>query len=364
MQTMKTILFATDLRPASREAAKPLARLAISFAAQVVPLHVVEPLPHWPIEAQQQEKQEPLAQVVSDLREHGVAVAEPRLVVGPPAHTIVREAREVAADLIVLGAGDRTGVFRFAGGPTAQAVLEQAEMPVLAVRPGPPALTFKKILCPVDHSPISAQGLHNALRLARTLSSELVILSVIPDVSWLTAAADTGQFANAKLEFEAKWRHEFEQFLAKIPTTAVKTSIELRFGKAHEQIVAVAQDQQADLLVMGATGRTGLVRVLLGSTTRRVLEHLPCSLLVVKSEDLLGEDFEGEVRLIKVLLAEGRDLLTAGSTEAAIARFRQVLRHNPFQVDAIKGLAQAHENLGQHDLARHYQSCLRTLAGH
>lgn len=364
MQTMKTILFATDLRPASREAAKPLAKLASTFGTQVVLLHVIEPLPHWPIEAQQQEKQESLAQLAAELREKGVAAADPRLVVGPPAHTIVREARQVAANLIVIGAGDRTGVFRFSGGPTAQAILEHAEMPVLAVRPGSPALNFRKILCPVDHSPVSAQGLRNAVRLARTLGSELVILSVVPDVSWLTAAADTGQFANAKLEFEAKWRSEFEQFLAKIPTTDVKTCTELRFGKAHEQIVAVAQDQQADLLVMGATGRTGLVRVLLGSTTRRVLEQLPCSLLVVKSEDLLGEEFEGEVRLIKVLLAEGRDLLAAGSTEAAIARFRQVLRHNPFHVEAIQALAQAHEKLGQHDLARHYQSCLQTLTAH
>jgi nucleotide-binding universal stress UspA family protein len=361
---MKTILFATDLRPASRDAAKPLAKLASSFGAQVVPLHVVEPLPHWPIEAQQLEKQEPLAKIVAELRESGVAVADPRLVVGPPAPTIVREAREVAADLIVIGAGDRTGVFRFSGGPTAQAVLEQAEMPVLAVRPSPPALTFRKILCPVDHSKISAQGLRNAVRLARTLGSELIILSVVPDVSWLTAAADTGHFANAKLEFEAKWRDEFERFLASIPTTDVKTTTELRFGKAHEQIVAGAQEQPADLLVMGATGRTGLIRVLLGSTTRRVLEQLPCSLLVVKSEDLLGEEFEGEVRLIKVLMAEGRDLLAAGSNEAAIARFRQVLRHNPFHVEAIQALAQVHEKLGQHDLARHYQICLRTLTGH
>ena len=46
---------------------------------------------------------------------------------------------------------------------------------------------------------------------------------------------------------------------------------EFRQGSPHEQITAAARERGADLLVMGATGRTGLVRVLLGSVTRRVL---------------------------------------------------------------------------------------------
>ena len=40
---------------------------------------------------------------------------------------------------------------------------------------------------------------------------------------------------------------------------------------------------------MGATGRTGLAQILLGSTTRRLLRQLPCSLLTVKQEDVLDE---------------------------------------------------------------------------
>jgi nucleotide-binding universal stress UspA family protein len=361
MHSIKTILFATDLRPASQEAAKAVARLASGFGANVHILHAIEPLPNWSMESQQQEKREPLNQLAAEMASLQAHVSEPRIEMGPPASTILRIARELDVDLIVLGAGDRTGLFRIAGGPTALAVMEHAAAPVLAVRPGPPPLSFKKILCPVDQSRTSAQGLRNAIRLARTLGSELVILTVVPDVSYLIAAAETGKLANAKLEFEAKWRAEFERFVAAIPTHEVKTTTELRFGKAHEQIVAVAQELQADLLVMGATGHTGLARMLLGSTTRRVLEQLPTSLLVVKDQDLLGEEFDADVRLLRVLMAEGRDLAAAGSYEAAVAKFRQVLRHNPFHVAAITALAEVHEKLGQHDQARHYRSCLQTL---
>jgi len=48
----------------------------------------------------------------------------------------------------------------------------------------------------------------------------------------------------------------------------------LERGVPHEQIIAAAQKYSADLIVMGATGRSGLVRDLLGSTPRRVLRDL------------------------------------------------------------------------------------------
>ncbi len=63
-------------------------------------------------------------------------------------------------------------------------------------------------------------------------------------------------------------------------------SKEVRSGVPHEEIVAAAEKHQANLIVMGSTGRTGLLRLLMGGVTRRVIQHLPCSLLTVKQEDL------------------------------------------------------------------------------
>jgi nucleotide-binding universal stress UspA family protein len=355
MRILKSILLATDLRPASQEAAKVAVKLASAFESRVTLLHVIEPLPNWPVELHEREKEGPLREVAAELAGQKVEVAESSIVVGPPANTILDKAQEIDADLILIGAGDRTGLFRFSGGPTAQTVIEHAPQPVLAVRPGQPALEFRKILCPVDQSGPSGQGLRNAIRLAQALGGELVILSVVPEVSWLTAAVETRQFSGAKAEYESKWRDEFDRFLAGIPTHEVKAKTEVRHGAPHEQIIAAAKDHQADVIIMGATGRTGLVRVLLGSTTRRVLEQLPCSLLTVKQEDVVAELFQGEVRLIKQLMAEGRKLLSSGAHDAARAKFRQVLAHNPFDVAATEGLVESYEKLGQHDLARYYR---------
>lgn len=58
--------------------------------------------------------------------------------------------------------------------------------------------------------------------------------------------------------------------------------------------------------MMGATGRTGLLQVLVGSTTRRLLRALPCSLLKVKQEDVVEKLFEADLRKIVSLMSEGR----------------------------------------------------------
>ncbi len=355
MRMLKSILLATDFRQASQEAAKVAVELAKAFGSRVTLLHVIEPAPNWPLALHEEGKQGPLQEVSAALVAQNVQVVESSIVVGSPANTILNKAQEMDADLILIGAGNRTGQFRFSGGPTAQTVIEQATQPVLAVRPDHPGIQFWKILCPVDQSGPSAQGLRNAIRLARQFGGELVILTVVPDVTWVTAAVETGKFADAKAEYESKWRDEFDRFLAEIPTHEVKVKIEIRQGAPHEQIIAAAQEHHSDVIIMGATGRTGLVRVLLGSTTRRVLERLPCSLLTVKEEDVMGELWQGEVRLIKQLMAEGRELTSSAQHEAALAKFRLVLAHNPFHVAATEGLVESHKKLGQDDLARYYR---------
>lgn len=54
-------------------------------------------------------------------------------------------------------------------------------------------------------------------------------------------------------------------------------------GRPDELITAVAKERNADLIVTGSHGRTGLERILLGSTTERILNDTACAVLVVKS---------------------------------------------------------------------------------
>ena len=53
-------------------------------------------------------------------------------------------------------------------------------------------------------------------------------------------------------------------------------------GVAYAAIAELAQEQQANLIVMGSHGQTGLMRLLMGRVTERVIGHAPCPVLVVK----------------------------------------------------------------------------------
>jgi len=290
MRMLKSILLATDFRPASKEAVDVAVQLASKFNSRITLLHVLEPMPYWPIALHELREQAAglLPAFSQRLLDQKVEVAESCIVAGPLADTIVQKANEIDADLILIGAGELSRFDRYSTGPIATAVIEHAQQPVLAVRPGGPAATFRKILCPVDQSAAAERGLRNAIRLAQVFGGQLIVLTVVPEVTVMVAAATTGQFADAKSKFESQWRGEFENVLADSDLKGTTVTKEVRLGKPHLQIVEAAKEHKADVIIMGATGRSGLARVLVGSTTRRVLEQLPCSLITVKQENLVN----------------------------------------------------------------------------
>jgi len=356
VRMLKSILLATDFRQSSQEAAAAATRLATAYGSRVTVLHVTEEFQTWPVTPFENQDR-----LTKQLAVQKVDVAEFLVHAGPPADTVVSKAQELGVDLLAIGAGEKVRDGHAALGPIAESILEHAESPVLAVNPYGPKLDFKSIVCPVDHSRVSRRALDDGIQLARTFGARLVVVSVVPDVSWLTAAIETGQMAGPKLEHEAKWVAEFDEFLAAVSFDGVDWVRELRHGSPHEQIGAAAMDHGADLLVMGATGRTGVVRVLLGSVTRRVLRQLPCSLLLVKDQTVFEEQFLLDLDVIDRLAAEGRDKLLAGHAAGAAGKFRQALDLDPYHAAALDGLITACEMLGQSDAAERFRKRVERL---
>ncbi len=356
MRTLQSILFATDFQPASEDALNATAKLATTFDSRVSILHVMESFSEGVIATfREQMKQSMMLPVQRRLVEHGVTVADASIIFGSTSSTIVSEAQARDVDLIVLGAGDRKRSDGFSLGPIAEAVITHASQPVLAVRPGDPPVSFKRILCPVDQSRTSARGLRNAMRLAKVFGSEIIVLSVVPHVSWLTAAVATGEFVDVKVEYANEWVQELDRFLEAIDLSDVSWRREVRYGTPHEQIVSSASEFDVDLIIMGATGRSGLVQVLLGSTTRRLIRELPCSLLTVKQEDMLEERFESDIMEIRSHLAEAWAAFDNGDFASAIVKYRFVLTRNAFHLAALEGLTLCHERIGETDAAERYR---------
>jgi nucleotide-binding universal stress UspA family protein len=194
---------------------------------------------------------------------------------GDAAAVILLHARAQNPDLIVLGSNEPVGIERFRFGSIADRVVKGAACPVMLIpathtRTAP---AFRTVLCAIDLSPRSPGTIATAARLAGD-RARLVLLHVLQD-SVLRHYARFGvpDFSRA-LAQETRQRVqailEAQSLESDVLVTGSSKSV-------HDEILGVASQIKADLIVMGATRRTGLRRRLLGSTAIRVSRrsHLP-----------------------------------------------------------------------------------------
>ncbi|HEX8330212.1 MAG TPA: universal stress protein [Hymenobacter sp.] len=132
------------------------------------------------------------------------------------------------------------------------------------------------ILCPLDFSAASAEQVAYAAALAVTWKADLRLLHVCePQEDPTVAPPATGRKPCAERLAELRTAAEHAG-VAHVHTGIVQ-------GEAAPAIVAEASRQQADLIVIGAHGRTGITRFLMGATAEMVLRTAHCATLLVRA---------------------------------------------------------------------------------
>jgi nucleotide-binding universal stress UspA family protein len=246
------------------------------------PVQVVNPVP-------QEEVLEELRRAIerATLRQTPTLAAE----AGNTTGTIIEQALSLRADLIVMGTHGRRGFKRLLLGSVTEAVLHQASCPVLTVPPragaaASEAVTFKRILCPIDFSPSALQALAFALDLARQADGRVTLVHVI---EWL--AEEETLASRASIHFNvpeyrqalaADAQERLRGLVAEESRTWADIETVLAFGRAHREILRAAEHNRADLVVMGAQGRGGLDLALFGSATQQVVRGAACPVLTVR----------------------------------------------------------------------------------
>jgi len=219
-------------------------------------------------------------------------LAEARVLAGSPHFVLIEAARAAGADLIVVGA---TGSGPFAAellGSTADRVLRKATCPVLVVR-GEPRVPPRRVLAPVDLSPLSADSFRCGMQLLAQLanSGEIEVRAVFA-LSFLEMAAQRRQ-AEGDLPLaliERQSAGELERFLAENrPDAPLRVETAVLSGEARFEILHELSEQSYDLVMLGTHGRGGLDRMVLGSVAATVARKAPCSVLMVSPEAALGE---------------------------------------------------------------------------
>lgn len=201
---------------------------------------------------------------------------------------VVRYATENAIDLIVMGTHGSGGFERFVLGSVTEKVLRKAPCPVLTVPRAvavAPHVTFKTIVCGIDFSSASLQARDYALSLAQEAEGRLVLAHVIENLDLLQEPSMYARFDVAEY-MRVVEASALERLSALIPETArtwCQPELAIGHGKAYRELVRIARERQAELLVLGTHGRGAIDAAIFGSTTGHVVRHAPCPVLTVRA---------------------------------------------------------------------------------
>lgn len=301
---MKKIAVGIDFSPESTLAARQAVEIARHVGAEVVLVHAelvvelppVSPEPEAQVRAavdtyrsllarERETAREKLGELSARLSGQGPQISHV-LVEGTPDEALASAARDLQADLFVVGTHGRTGLRWFFLGSVAQRVVRLAPVDVLVTRQdGAGRGGFQHVLVATDFSPASVRALDRAVELVAPGGTiDVVHCHQLMAIGLWTEGA---VIYDVELEaaIEADLRKQGEALLAgrRRPGGPI-----LDFHLLRELpvtgIVHWLETRPFDLAVVGSHGRKGFRRAVLGSVAEAVVRRAPCSVLVARGE--------------------------------------------------------------------------------
>ena len=135
---------------------------------------------------------------------------------------------------------------------------------------------YKHILIPTDGSELAHKAVVHGLSLAKALGAQITVLSVQPSIT-------PNRFEEYVKEMRAQAASVLNQIAVAAEDAGVQCeTMQVTHDHPHEAIIAVAKDEGCDVIVMASHGRSGIVSILLGSVTAKVLAHATIPVVVYR----------------------------------------------------------------------------------
>lgn len=297
MLHIRRVVCPVDFSPISKRALDHAAVIARWYEAELVVLHVTPLMPTifgFPAAVdtaavESADAEAVIPELTGFVAEAETMVSATQTVVrsGSPAVEILRYAAEAEADLLVLGTHGRTGFERLMVGSVTEKVLRKAPCPVLTVPPHcegqPERPVFGRILCGADFSEASDRAVQYGLSLAQEANGRLTLLHV---VDWMPDKdlAKYPQFDPAAYRqfVTREARRRLERLVPEEARNWCEPDLRISCGKPYREILRVAAEDQADLIVLGVHGVGPIDRMLFGSTTQHVVRQALCPVLTIR----------------------------------------------------------------------------------
>jgi nucleotide-binding universal stress UspA family protein len=212
---------------------------------------------------------------------------------GPAAEAILDYAPSADIDQIVMATHGYSGIKRWTHGSVAERVLQAARVPLLLVRVDEQDLTrdwrqpmaCRRILVPLDGSPVAEQILPTVTTVAQALAAELTLFQV--PIAYVTGWM-TGEWylpTQGVLDTAEENSHSYLQAVAgRLAEQGLGVTTGTSIGSVADCIVEYAEANAIDLIAMCTHGRTGLARWALGSVADRVLRAGSTPILLVRAQ--------------------------------------------------------------------------------
>jgi nucleotide-binding universal stress UspA family protein len=207
------------------------------------------------------------------------------VLVGRPASALVDAARTMGADVVVLGSRGHGTIESMVLGSVSSEVVDHAPAPVLVAR----RASVRRVVLAWDGSACGrvAADLVRSWPVCR--GAEVHVVSVadvrIPWWTGFPAAGSAGLmplYVEAAAESRRAHAELVRAMIGELEAAGLRASGEEREGDAATELLAAAAAHDADLIVVGTHGRTGLSRLVLGSVARNVLHHARASVLIAR----------------------------------------------------------------------------------
>ncbi len=283
---LKNILFATDFSPISDKAASFAAALAHKYGSKVLVTHVLpEPEPGVAHPDQVSERDE-VARVEAErcladfkaLDTFKDIAHEELLLQGDMVETLRATIEQKEVDLIVLGTHGRSGISDLIMGSIAENIFRHIECPVLTVGPKVKSaeahtVNIERVLFATDltHGP---HALPYAISLAEQNDAELIMLHVLQGTVMFDDVVPD--------EWSDKAKKHLREMLPADLSLKRGAHVAVAVGNASEQIVNVAIQEGADIIVMGVHAGRPSASHAPWAIAHQVIGHAPCPVLTVK----------------------------------------------------------------------------------
>ncbi|WP_276271975.1 universal stress protein [Haloarcula litorea] len=215
----------------------------------------------------------------------GDVVTETATVRGSPGEAILDYVDDHGVDLVAMGTHGRTGVRRYVAGSVAEHVVRHADVPVLTGRVTDASVLddgYDEVLLPTDGSEAADAAVDHAVAVAAAAGARLHAVSVI-NLDDVVASPDYTMPTGLLDQLQSEAEEATGEIVDRAREAGADAVAEVRQGYPTRDLLEYAEDNEVDLVAMGTQGRTGLRRVLLGSTTERLIRRSEVPVLAVRA---------------------------------------------------------------------------------